>query len=53
MNEWEWHLLEAKKPMDDLRISGIGVRPGSRVKLRPRAGGDVMGHCSYGQDCDH
>jgi len=42
MNEWEWHLLEAKKPMDDLRISGIGVRPGSRVKLRPRAGGDVM-----------
>jgi len=42
MNEWEWHLLEAKKPVDDLRISGIGVRPGSRVKLRPRAGGDVM-----------
>jgi len=42
MNEWEWHLLEAKKPVDDLRISGIGVRPGSRVKLRPRAAGIVM-----------
>jgi len=42
MNEWEWQLLEAKKPADDLRISGIAVRPGSRVKLHPRAGGDVM-----------
>jgi hydrogenase maturation protease len=42
MNEWEWQLLEAKKPVDDLLIADIPVRPGSRVKLRPRAGGDVM-----------
>lgn len=42
MNEWEWQLLEAKKPVDDLRISDIEVRPGSRVRLRPRTGGDVM-----------
>jgi len=42
MNDWEWQLLEAKKPVDDLRISGIEVRPGSRVRLRPRAGGDIM-----------
>jgi hydrogenase maturation protease len=42
MNEWEWQLLEAKKPVDDLRISGMEVRPGSRVRLRPRSGGDVM-----------
>jgi hydrogenase maturation protease len=42
MNEWEWQLLEAKKPVDDLHISGVEVRPGSRVTLRPRAGGDVM-----------
>ena len=42
MNEWEWQLLEAKKPVEDLRISGVEVRPGSRVRLRPRAGGDVM-----------
>jgi hydrogenase maturation protease len=42
MNEWEWQLLEAKKPVNDLRISGMEVRPGSRVRLRPRAGGDVM-----------
>jgi hydrogenase maturation protease len=42
MNEWEWQLLEAKRPVDDLRISDIEVRTGSRVRLRPRAGGDVM-----------
>jgi hydrogenase maturation protease len=42
MNEWEWQLLEAKKPLDDLRISNIDVRPGTRVRLHPRAGGDVM-----------
>jgi hydrogenase maturation protease len=42
MNKWEWQLLEAKKPVNDLRISGMEVRPGSRVRLRPRAGGDVM-----------
>jgi hydrogenase maturation protease len=42
MNEWEWQLLEAKKPVEGLRISGIEVRPGSRVRLRPRAGGDIM-----------
>jgi len=42
MNEWEWNLLEAKKPVEDLRISDIEVRPGSRVRLRPRAGGDIM-----------
>lgn len=42
MNEWEWQLLEAKKPVEDLRIDGVEVRPGSRVRLRPRAGGDVM-----------
>jgi hydrogenase maturation protease len=42
MNEWEWQLLEAKQPVDDLHISGIKVRPGSRVRLRPRSGGDIM-----------
>jgi hydrogenase maturation protease len=42
MNEWEWQLLEAKKPLDDLRIADTQVKPGSRVTLRPRAGGDVI-----------
>lgn len=42
MNDWEWQLLEAKKPVDDLRINGVEVRPGTRVRLCPRAGGDIM-----------
>ncbi len=42
MNEWEWQLLETKKPAEDLQISGIEVRVGSRVTLRPRRGGDVL-----------
>jgi hydrogenase maturation protease len=42
VNEWEWQLLEDKKPVEDLRISDISVRAGSRVTLRPRAGGDVL-----------
>lgn len=42
MNEWEWQLLEDKTPLDSVAIGGIGVRPGDVVRLRPRAGGDVM-----------
>jgi hydrogenase maturation protease len=42
MNEWEWQLLEEKTPVDHLELSGIEVRTGSRVRLRPRRGGDVM-----------
>ncbi|HLX83839.1 MAG TPA: hydrogenase maturation protease [Terriglobales bacterium] len=42
MNEWEWQLLEAKQPMENFRIADVEVRTGSRVKLRPRAGGDIM-----------
>jgi len=42
MNEWEWQLLEDKTPVDSLEISGVQVRRGDRVRLRPRAGGDVF-----------
>jgi hydrogenase maturation protease len=49
MNEWEWQLLEEKTPMDHLEISGVEVRPGSRVRLRPRKGGDVMDIALAGQ----
>ena len=42
MNEWEWQLLEEKTPLDSLVISGVEVRPGDLVRLRPRAGGDVL-----------
>jgi hydrogenase maturation protease len=49
MNEWEWQLLEEKTPIDHLEISGIEVRNGSRVRLRPRPGGDVMDLALTGQ----
>ena len=42
MNEWEWQLLEAKKPVEDLHLDGIDVKPGSRVRLHPKPGGDIM-----------
>ena len=49
MNEWEWQLLEEKTPADHLEISGVEVRTGSRVRLRPRKGGDVMDIALAGQ----
>jgi len=42
MNEWEWQLLEDKTLLDCLTIGGVEVRPGGLVRLRPRAGGDVL-----------
>ncbi len=49
MNEWEWQLLEEKTPLDHFEISGVEVRAGSRVRLRPRKGGDVMDIALAGQ----
>jgi len=49
MNEWEWQLLEEKTAVDHLEISGVEVRTGSRVRLRPRQGGDVMDIALAGQ----
>lgn len=46
MNEWEWRLLEEKTSLDHVRISGpsgeIEVKQGDRVRLKPRAGGDIF-----------
>ncbi|MGH9397846.1 MAG: hypothetical protein ACRD18_13480 [Terriglobia bacterium] len=42
MNEWEWQLLEDKAQVDSVRVLGLDVRSGDRVRLRPRKGGDVM-----------
>jgi len=49
MNEWEWQLLEEKTPVDHLEICGLQVKTGSRVRLRPRKGGDVMDIALAGQ----
>lgn len=42
MNEWEWRLLEDHPTVDHLAREGGDLRPGTRVRLRPRAGGDAM-----------
>jgi hydrogenase maturation protease len=42
VNEWEWQLLEDKTPLESVEIQGVVVRRGDRVRLRPRAGGDVF-----------
>ncbi|MGH9839783.1 MAG: hypothetical protein ACREEM_13460 [Blastocatellia bacterium] len=42
MNEWEWHLLEDKTPLDDVSVRGVALKKGDRVLLQPRAGGDIF-----------
>ncbi|HEY0705043.1 MAG TPA: hydrogenase maturation protease [Candidatus Acidoferrales bacterium] len=42
MNEWEFRLLEDKAPVGTLTIAGIEMKPGQRVRLRPRKRGDMM-----------
>lgn len=49
MNEWEWQVLEDKTSIDHLEISGIPVKVGSHVRLRPRPGGDIMDIALAGQ----
>lgn len=49
MNEWEWQLLEDKKPLESVCISGIDLRTGDRVRLRPIPGGDVLDLALAGQ----
>jgi hypothetical protein len=42
MNELEWHLLEDKPALASISLSGIEHKAGDRVRLRPRAGGDIF-----------
>ena len=42
MNEWEWNLLEDKPPLESVHAGDVEMRVGDRVRLRPRAGGDIM-----------
>jgi len=42
MNEWEWNLLEAKSPLDILRIGEVDVKVGDRVRLRPGKRADIF-----------
>lgn len=49
MNEWEWQLLEERVPVERIRIGGAEVAVGARVRLRPRAGGDILDLALAGQ----
>jgi len=49
MNEWEWQLLEDKAPVTSLNVDGVELKPGDRVLLRPRAGGDIFDLALAGQ----
>lgn len=42
MNELDFNLLEDKIPLEDIRIAGVVLKAGDRVRLRPRKGGDVF-----------
>ena len=42
MNEWEWQILEDKTTVKSLNIGGVQVQRGDRVRLNPRAGGDIF-----------
>jgi len=49
LNEWEWQLLEEKTPVASLPVGGVELCANSRVRLRPRKGGDVFDLALAGQ----
>jgi len=42
MNEWEWQLLEDKTYLDVVISNGVELRPGFRVRLKPRGRKDIF-----------
>ncbi len=42
MNEWEWNLLEDKPLLESVSAGDVEMHIGDQVRLRPRAGGDIM-----------
>ena len=48
MNEWEWQLLEEKTQVESVSVSGVEVKAGDRVRLRPKAGGDIFARARAG-----
>ncbi len=42
MNDWEWELLEDRTSLNVVSVNGNALRPGDRVRLKPRAQGDVF-----------
>ncbi len=42
MDKLEWQLLEEHEPVAECNVGGVSVRTGDRVRLQPRAGGDIF-----------
>lgn len=42
MNEWEWQLLEDKAIRNSVMIGDLELKPGDRVRLKPRGRSDVF-----------
>ena len=49
MDEWQFHALEDHDALASVEVGGRTVRPGDRVRLRPRAGGDIFDLALVGQ----
>ena len=49
MDEWQFHALEDHAALASVEVGGRAVRPGDRVRLRPRAGGDIFDLALAGQ----
>src|ERR1700739_3251454 len=49
MNEWDWNLLEDKAGLDHVEVDGVKIRPGDRVRLNPKHGGDILDLALRGQ----
>jgi hypothetical protein len=49
MDELEWQLLEEHEPVVECTVAGMTVRTGDRVRLQPRAGGDIFDLALAGQ----
>ena len=49
MNESDFNLLEDKKALESVEVDGVRLKPGDRVKLKPRRGGDIFDSVLAGQ----
>jgi hypothetical protein len=49
MKAWEWSFLEEKSALTSVRVCGVGLKPGHRVRLWPRGGGDILDIALVGQ----
>lgn len=49
MDELQWQLLEERTPLEHIEVYGVVLKQGDRVRLRPRAGGDIFDLALAGQ----